>query len=561
MKRIILPLLLLIITLTVYSQTHSIIPCPVSFTEIAGEEFIPDSNTVITYNCESKELQRLGDLVGSLFPINLNVYRALPQNDPTLNHFSKQIRLVLDCKYKIPEEGYELIVNSNSITLTARTNKGIFYGIQTLSQLIPSQFIPHSDSTELAYHGNGNINTFQEAQGFPSTQKVKIIGCKVSDYPRFGYRGMHLDVCRHMFSVDFIKRYIDVMAFYKMNNFHWHLTDDQGWRLEIKAYPLLTQKGAWRSSSPVKRNEGQDSIPYGGYYTQEEARDIVEYAAARYINVIPEIEMPGHATAALASYPELSCTGGPFETWTLWGVNEDIFCAGNEQTFTFIENVLTEIMDIFPSTYIHVGGDEAPKTRWEACNLCRNRMAVEHLKSSVELQSYFIQRIEKFLNAHDRQIIGWDEILEGGLAKGATVMSWRGFEGGIAAAKMKHNVIMTPGSHCYLDYYQGDPVSEPFAIGGYNTLENVYSFKPIPPDLSKRKLKYILGAQGNVWTEYITTAQQVEYMAFPRAIALAEVNWSSVGNRNYKDFLRRLNFHFNRFDRLNINYCKSPKLK
>ncbi len=317
---------------------------------------------------------------------------------------------------------------------------------------------------------------------------LSVPACIIEDEPRFVYRGMHLDVGRHMFPVATIKRYIDMLALHKMNTFHWHLTEDQGWRIEIKKYPKLTEIGAFRNETVVG-HAGRpplvfDGKRYGGFYTQDEVRDVVAYAKSKFITVIPEIEMPGHAMAALASYPELSCTGGPFEVNTKWGVMDDVFCAGKEETFTFLQDVLTEVIDLFPGTYIHVGGDECPKARWEKCPLCQKRIKDEGLKDEHELQSYFIQRIEKFLSSKGRKLIGWDEILEGGLAPEATVMSWRGTKGGIAAAKQKHDVIMTPSSHVYLDYYQCEPAGQPLAIGGYLPLEKVYSFNPMPEELT-----------------------------------------------------------------------------
>ncbi|NOX19362.1 MAG: family 20 glycosylhydrolase, partial [Chlorobi bacterium] len=370
--------------------------------------------------------------------------------------------------------------------------------------------------------------------------------------------GMHLDVGRHMFPVSFIKKYIDYLAMHKLNAFHWHLTEDQGWRIEIKKYPRLTEIGAWRKGTQIGKTAEIDSVRYGGFYTQDEAREIVDYAAKRFITVVPEIEMPGHSLAALASYPFLACASDSFEVGTKWGVYENIYCAGNDSVFTFLEDVLTEVMDLFPSKYIHIGGDEAPKTKWKECPKCQARIKNENLKDESELQSYFIARIEKFLNEHGRQIIGWDEILEGGLAPNADVMSWRGITGGIEAAKLKHNVVMTPGSHCYFDHYQSAPEGEPLAIGGFLPLEKVYSYEPIPEELNKDERKYIIGVQGNVWTEYIATPEQVEYMALPRMCALAEVAWSPVEKRDTKNFLERMNKHYERLDAMNVNYrCPS----
>jgi len=341
-----------------------------------------------------------------------------------------------------------------------------------------------------------------------------------------------------------------------MNIFHWHLTDDQGWRIEIRRHPRLTEVGAWRSGSMVGPYSDMkfDSIPYGGFYTQEDIREVVSYAARRNVTVVPEIELPGHSLAALASYPELSCTGGPFEVGRAWGVYEDVFCT-KEATFTFLEDVLTEVCDLFPGQYVHIGGDEVPKTRWKSCDSCQARMKSLGLKNEDELQSWFVSRIEKFLNAKGKRVIGWDEILDGGLAPNAAVMSWRGIDGGIAAARQGQYAVMTPGSNCYFDYYQGNPKFEPLAIGGYTPIEKVYSYEPVPPGLSPSEEQYILGAQGNVWTEYIATTQQVEYMALPRMAALSEVVWSPAGSRDWNYFLGRLLPHLRVLDMLKVNYC------
>jgi hexosaminidase len=369
---------------------------------------------------------------------------------------------------------------------------------------------------------------------------------------------MHLDVSRHFFEVEFVKKYIDYLAQYKMNTFHWHLTDDQGWRIEIKKYPKLTEIGAWRNGSMVGhyRDQTFDTIRYGGFYTQEEIKEVVAYAKERHITIVPEIEMPGHALAALAAYPEYSCTGGPFEVGKTWGVLDDVFCP-KEETFAFLENILSEVIELFPSEFIHIGGDECPKTRWKSCSHCQKRIQDEKLKDEHELQSYFIQRIEKFVNSKGRKIIGWDEILEGGLAPNAAVMSWRGTEGGIAAAKEKHFAVMTPGSHCYFDHYQGEPANEPLAFGGYTTLEKVYSYNPIPTELSEAESAYILGAQANLWTEYIDTTSQVEYMLFPRLTAIAEVVWGTSKPENYKAFEDRVVHHMKGWKQKNINFSKA----
>ena len=349
------------------------------------------------------------------------------------------------------------------------------------------------------------------------------------------------------------------MSLHKLNRFHFHLTEDQGWRIEIKKYPGLTGTGSVRKETLVghgRRSDLFDGTPHGGFYTQEEIREIVKYASDRYITVIPEIEMPGHALAALAAYPHLGCTGKGYQVATRWGVFDDIMCAGKEETFEFLEDVLTEVLDLFPSEFVHIGGDEAPKTKWKECPLCQERIAREGLEGEDELQSYFIKRIERFLSANGRKLIGWDEILEGGLASNAAVMSWRGEKGGIEAAKMGHFVVMTPGTHCYLDHYQADPETQPLAIGGLTTLEKIYGYEPVPDSLKNEEAHYIMGAQGNVWTEYMKTPEHVEYMVYPRAAALAEVVWSPRSDRDYDEFLSRLQKLRFIYDYMGLNYAK-----
>lgn len=387
---------------------------------------------------------------------------------------------------------------------------------------------------------------------------LSIPNFKIEDYPQYQWRGMHLDVCRHFFTKEEVKKYIDYLAMYKLNTFHWHLTDDQGWRIEIKKYPRLTEVGAWRDGSMVGHygENRYDDKRYGGFYTQDEIREVVKYAQDRQITVVPEIEMPGHAVAAISAYPWLSCTGKQIPVERGWGVFEDIFCP-KEETFEFLENVLTEVIALFPSKIIHIGGDEAPKTRWKACPHCQALIKKEGLKDEHELQSYFVQRMEKFLNSKGREIIGWDEILEGGLAPNAKVMSWRGTEGGIAAASQQHDVVMTPVNNMYFDYYQGDPQNEPLAIGGYVPLQKVYSFNPVPAELKPENRKYILGAQANLWTEYILDFKHVEYMIFPRITALAEVDWGTSKAADYDNFQKRVFEHMNVWGRKNINYAKS----
>jgi len=431
----------------------------------------------------------------------------------------------------VDAEGYELEVRRGGVTLQASGYPGIFYGLETLSQLITRE-------------DGGNSNSWM----IPSVD--------IDDIPRFQYRGMHLDVGRHYFPVAFIKRYLDFLAVYKMNVFHWHLTEDQGWRIEILGYPRLTEVGSCRAETIVEKNFDPyigDGIRYCGYYTQEEVREVVAYARERFITVIPEIEMPGHSVAALAAYPELACTPGPFDVSTRWGVTQDIYCP-KEETFAFLEDVLTEVMDLFPSPYIHIGGDEAPKERWEESEFAQEVIRREGLADEHELQSWFIRRIENFLNANGRTLVGWDEILEGGLAPNATVMSWRGMAGRTEAAQQGHDVIMTPNSHVYLDHYQGDTIQEPLAIGGFSPLERVYAFEPVPPELSPTEAEHVLGGQGNVWTEYMSTTEYVEYMILPRLLALSEVVWSPVRARDWSSFLGRLPSHLHRLDEMGASY-------
>lgn len=397
-------------------------------------------------------------------------------------------------------------VDDTGILVSASSEHGLFYGIQSLLQLLEEN---------------------RTAKKLPYLQ--------ISDYPKFAYRGMHLDVCRHFFSVEEVKHFLDYIATYKINKFHWHLTDDQGWRIEIKSHPKLTEIGGFRKRKPFDGHAHQTANPmiYGGFYTQEQIKEIVTYAAALHIEVIPEIEMPGHAQAALAAYPELSCTGGPFEVGTNWGVMEDIFCP-KEETFALLEDVIDEIIPLFPSNYIHIGGDEAPKTRWKACAHCQDLIRREGLKDEHELQSYFITRMEKYINSKGKKIIGWDEILQGGLAPNATVMSWTGIEGGIHAAKSGHDAIMTPSSHVYFDYYQGNPQTEPLAFAADLRLEKVYSYQPIPSELTAEEGKHVLGTQANMWTEYIPNFKQVQHMLFPRLMALSEVAWEPQIQRSTK---------------------------
>lgn len=422
-------------------------------------------------------------------------------------------------------EGYEMVVSSEGVIVLAAEPAGAFYAAMSLQQLLA--------------HG------------------PEIPAMRVVDRPRFAWRGMMLDCCRHFFPKEFVKRFIDWLALHKLNRFHWHLTEDQGWRIEIKKYPRLTEVGSIRKQSMIGpyADNRFDGKPYGGYYTQDDIREVVEYAKKRFVTVMPEIEMPGHALASLAAYPENSCTGGPFDVGVKWGVYEDIYCAGREHTFTFLQDVLSEVLELFPSEYIHIGGDEAPKTRWKACAKCQRRIKAEGLADEHELQSYFVSRIGRWLAERGRRLVGWDEILEGGLPQGATVMSWRGEAGGIAAAKAGHDVIMAPTTYTYFDYYQSkDTTNEPIAIGGFLPLETVYRYDPIPAALTPDEAKHVLGAQAQIWTEYIPTTQQVAYMAFPRMCAISEVLWTPIERKSYEGFLARLQPHLEVLARQGVNF-------
>lgn len=499
-----------------------IVPRPVSST--VYEERVSLANGV-TLNATSDDEKQVKNLFESFLKTK-NV-KTDAEEDATVISF----KTVSDTSLR--DEGYRLEIMPGIVSIEAQKGPGLFYGMQSLMQLI-------------------------SAYGNDIPQAV------ILDYPRFSYRGLHLDVGRHMFPADFIKKYIDVLAHHKYNRFHWHLTEDQGWRIEIRKFPKLQEIGAYRKETVIghattaTRGERKnfDGKRYGGFYTQDEIRDIVRYAAERHVTIIPEIELPGHALAALSAYPELGCTGGPYSAATTWGVFDDVFCAGKEETFRFLEGVFDEVLGLFPSEYIHIGGDECPKTRWKACPHCQKRMKAENRRDEHELQSYFIQRVEKYLNSKGRQIIGWDEILEGGLAPNATVMSWRGEEGGIAAARQNHDVIMTPGKWCYFDKYQDTAKTEPLAIGGMTPVKEVYHYEPVPPSLSTEEAKHVLGAQANLWTEYIPTSDHAEYMVYPRASAMSEVLWSPKSARDYNNFLLRMKEHFERLEEWNVNYAR-----
>lgn len=451
-----------------------------------------------------------------------------------------KIRFQLDTT--MADEAYTLDVRTRGVCIKASGLNGFVYGIQTLKQLMPEQI----------WSGEYKAHT-----------PWKIRNMHISDSPRFGYRGMHLDCSRHFFSLDEVYRYIDIMVAHKMNRLHWHLTDDQGWRIEIKKYPKLVTVGSMREGTMIGRDfSSNDGIPYGGYYTQDELRQVVDYAAARGVTIIPEIDLPGHMQAVLAAYPEFGCTGGPYKVWTKWGVSENVLCAGNEKIYGFLEDVFMELMDIFPSEYIHIGGDECPKVRWQACPKCQKKIKSLGLQSddrfSAEdyLQTYVMNRIETFLNEHCRKIIGWDEILEGDLSQSATIMSWRGSLGGIRAARSGRDAIMTPNSHFYFDYLQSrDLDGEPVGIGGYVPVDKVYAYEPHDPDMNEEEFSHILGVQANLWTEYISTNDHLEYMLLPRMSALSEVQWCQPERKDWERFRKDMNSMRKIYDALGLSYA------
>lgn len=519
------------LTLKAQNADFHVVPLPKEVKSTQAGSFQLTSRTIICYPQGDKVLKRHAELLAGYIKqatgLTLNVVNIAAQKSC--------IRLSRAMRSNNPE-AYTIRVNSDIILIDGASEAGNFYGIQTFRKALP--------------------------QGI--AQQVGIPSVEVKDYPRFTYRGAHLDVARHFQTADSVKRFIDMLALHNINRFHWHLTDDQGWRIEIKKYPLLTQKGAWREQTTIGHNSGRfDGQRHGGFYTQKEIKDIVKYAAERYVTIIPEIDMPGHMQAALSAYPELGCSGGPYKVWQEWGVTDSVLCAGNDRTLRFIDDVLSEVVKLFPSTYIHVGGDECPKTEWKRCPKCQARIKQEHLEADGKhtaeerLQSYLIRHAEQHLNSLGRQMIGWDETLEGGLAPNATVMSWRGEGGGIEAARQKHQVIMTPNTYLYFDYYQSaDKAHEPEAIGGYLPLEHVYSYEPMPRSLSPEEQKYIIGVQANLWTEYIPTFRQVEYMELPRMAALSEVQWCAPEQKKYDDFIDRLQRLVDVYKKEGYNYCK-----
>lgn len=503
-------------------------PQTINMTEGAAP-FVLHSGTTIYYTSGNADMERNAQFLAEYLEKQLG-YRL----DIKAGTSEKGIVLKLT-EGDNDSEAYKVSIDEKKILVEASSPAGIFYGIQTIRKSAPVE--------------NGAVVAFD--------------ACTIEDAPRFSYRGAHFDVCRHFYPVDSVKAFIDMMALHNMNHFHWHITEDQGWRIEIKKYPKLTEVGAVRCGTMIGRDfDSCDSIPYGGFYTQEEAKDIVKYAADRYITVIPEIDMPGHMVAAITAYPELGCTGGPYEVMTKWGISDDLLCMGNEKTFQFIDDVLDEIMEIFPSKDIHIGGDECPKVRWENCPKCQNLIKELGLKkddkytAEQKLQSYFTKHVDKYLADHGRTCIGWDEILEGGISDNATVMSWRGEEGGIEAAQLGHRVIMVPTRYLYFDYYQTrDRENEPLAIGGYVPIKRVYMYDPLPSALNEEQAKYIWGVQANLWTEYIPTFSGALYMYLPRAAALSEIQWTT--QKDYDKFKEeRLPRLMKQYDLNGYNYSK-----
>jgi hexosaminidase len=543
MKKITCHLLMLISLSSIAQKNINIIPRPVEVIEGSGYFTLSKSTLIIANSDEMHNAAMLNFYLKKLYGFSLTIKNSYSKDD-TGNFIILDNSKTATTK----KDEYHLTVTADKIHIKASGNEAIFYGIQTLLQLLPADA---SSSADMDF---------------------QIPQVTITDYPRFQYRGMHLDVGRHFFGPDEIKKYIDYLAFHKFNTFHWHLTEDQGWRIEIKRYPRLTSVGGFRNGTVIGHypGTGNDSIHYGGFYTQKEVKEIVKYAQDRYITVIPEIEMPGHSSAAIAAYPQLSCFPNedtevkPNTPWAgsrkgkqvqqTWGVFPDVYCP-SEYTFKFIENVLDEVMALFPSKYIHIGGDECPKTYWKRSEFCQKLIREKHLKDEEGLQSYFIRRVEKYVNSKGRKIIGWDEILQGGIAPNATIMSWRGESGGIAAAQQHHDVIMTPGKYVYFDHAQIKN-EDSVTIGGYLPIDTVYNYEPVPKELKQDEAKYILGAQGNVWTEYIGNESKLEYMIFPRMSALSEVLWSPKDLRDWNDFDKRLPEMIKRYNLWGTNYCK-----
>jgi len=521
---------------------YDIIPQPkeVRLNDIGAFELAP--GTIIYYETGlQREAQFLSEYVNDAMGYTLEIVPVNENSDKPDEIVQEGIILCLKPLSVQYSEAYEIIVTPKQLVIQGADASGVFYGVQTLRKSLP-----------IAEYSS------------PHTPHPTIFPCgTIKDWPNFAYRGMHLDPCRHFMTLDSVKIYLDMMAMHNMNQFHFHLSEDQGWRIEIKKYPELTEIGAYRNGTVIGHNGNlYDTIRHGGFYTQDELRDLIQYAAERHINIIPEIDLPGHMQAALACYPQLGCTGGPYEVWRRWGVSEDVLCAGNEEAMQFVEDVLNEVMDVFPSPYIHIGGDECPKVRWEKCPKCQAKIKELGIKGDERfskedyLQSYVMNRMAKVVEARGRRVIGWDEILEGNVSETAIIMSWRGTEGGIEAARKGHDVIMAPSSHLYFDYYQSEDIAnEPMCIGGYLPVERVYEFRPLPEELTSEQQQHIIGVQANIWTEYIASFRHVQYMAMPRMDALAELQWNNPKERDFEAFVERCRKMALLYDLYHYNYA------
>ena len=528
MNKRLLSLLLAAFSLSVFAEVnYQVIPLPQQIVfDKSGRSMILSEGMTVGYPYGSQQMKRNAEFAAEY--LNLSLLEAGKKG--------ADVNLMLGLKSSNPDD-YVINIGKKGITIQGASPSGVFYGIQTLRKSIMNE-----------------------------TGEIRLPYAYVCGSPRFGYRGTELDCARHFFPISFIKKFIDILALHGINRFHWHLTDDQGWRFEVKALPELAAKASVRPYTIVGKNIGlsdpnnaiYDDTPETGYYTQDELREVVAYAAERYITIIPEIDLPGHMIAAMSVYPDLGCTGGPYKVWSVWGIADDVLCAGNPKTLEFLKTVYGELCDVFPSKLIHIGGDESPRVRWKSCPKCQAKMKELGLTKEAELQTYINKEMEAFLAQKGRQIIGWDETLEGGLSENAAVMSWRGYEGGKAAAKLHHQVVMTPTSHCYIDYYQlKNHDAQPLAIGGYLPLSKVYSMEPVPEDLTKEEAKYIMGAQCNLWTEYVLSPDHAEYMLLPRLAAMSEVQWLQPEAKNYEQFLERLALLEQTYRRLGYKFCKA----
>ncbi len=528
MNKRFLTLLFAAFSLSVFAEVnYQVIPLPQQIVfDKSGQSMILSEGMTVGYPSGSQQMKRNAEFAAEY--LNLSLLEAGKKG--------ADVNLMLGLKSSNPDD-YVINIGKKGITIQGASPSGVFYGIQTLRKSIMNE-----------------------------TGEIRLPYAYVCGSPRFGYRGTELDCARHFFPISFIKKFIDILALHGINRFHWHLTDDQGWRFEVKALPELAAKASMRPYTIVGKNIGlsdpnnaiYDDTPETGYYTQEELREVVAYAAERYITIIPEIDLPGHMIAAMSVYPDLGCTGGPYKVWSVWGIADDVLCAGNPKTLEFLKTVYGELCDVFPSKLIHIGGDESPRVRWKSCPKCQAKMKELGLTKEAELQTYINKEMEAFLAQKGRQIIGWDETLEGGLSENAAVMSWRGYEGGKAAAKLHHQVVMTPTSHCYIDYYQlKNHDAQPLAIGGYLPLSKVYSMEPVPEDLTKEEAKYIMGAQCNLWTEYVLSPDHAEYMLLPRLAAMSEVQWLQPEAKNYEQFLERLALLEQTYRRLGYKFCKA----